>query len=60
MKYIENCNNCGRGLNPDKIVWLELSNSDGQYYDPEKFPPSHLSQGAFAFGSACAKKELKK
>jgi hypothetical protein len=49
------CERCGEILNPDKVVWLELSLTDGRYYN--EIPHSHKSQGIFAFGSTCAKKE---
>ena len=53
------CERCNEKLNPKKVVWLELSMTDGNYYEPEKFPSDHESQGGFSFGSACAKTELK-
>lgn len=52
------CENCEKKLDPIKAVWLELSNTDGMYYT--EIPKGHESQGCFTFGSACAKKELKK
>ena len=51
------CEKCGKKLNPKKIVWLELSNTDGKFY--ETIPTDHISQGGFAFGVDCAKTELK-
>lgn len=51
------CTHCNEILNPKKIVWLELSNTDGRYYS--RIPDNHVSQGGFPFGSACSKKILK-
>lgn len=53
------CQRCNEKLNPKKIVWLELSMTDGNYYECEKFPSNHESQGGFSFGSACAKTQVK-
>jgi hypothetical protein len=50
------CERCGEVLKPDKVVWLEHSNTNGKYY--RKLPPGHISQGSFAFGATCAKKEV--
>lgn len=50
------CERCGERLNPIKAVWLELSNTDGNYYT--NIPKNHISQGGFSFGSACAKTQL--
>jgi hypothetical protein len=52
----DNCERCEKKLNNSNTVWLELSNTDGLYY--EKIPKDHVSQGAFPFGSTCAKIEL--
>lgn len=54
----EKCNECGKVLDEKKIVWLELSLTDGNYY--ETIPANHRSQGFFAFGKDCAKKLLNK
>jgi hypothetical protein len=51
------CERCGEKLNPSKSVWLELSTTDGKYY--KQIPDGHNSQGAFSFGKACSKSELK-
>jgi len=53
-----NCKNCGRELNPKKIVWLELCLMDGKYYfvDKNNPMPSDESQGGFPFGTDCSKK----
>lgn len=53
-KRVIRCQRCDEILNPDKIVWLELSQTDGKYYN--EIPKDHISQGGFPFGSACAKK----
>lgn len=50
------CERCGEILNPKRIKWLELSITDGNYY--ETLPENHESQGAFPFGSACALKQI--
>ena len=51
------CERCGEKLNPSKAVWLELSMTDGKYYN--QIPDGHDSQGAFSFGKACSKTQLK-
>ncbi len=51
------CERCGDKLNPAKVVWLELSQTDGKYYT--NIPNGHTSQGAFSFGVACSKTQLK-
>ena len=51
------CQRCNEILNPDHVVWLELSNTDGKYY--KKIPNDHVSQGAFSFGRKCSIEELK-
>jgi hypothetical protein len=50
------CERCSEILNPDKVIWLEYSQTDGKYY--KELPEDHVSQGAFPFGLACSKKEL--
>lgn len=52
------CENCGEKLDSKKAKWLELSETDGNYY--VKIPQNHISQGSFSFGTACAAKELRK
>jgi len=54
MKTIEiiKCERCGEVLNPKKAKWLELSNTDGNYY--VQIPKDHISQGCFSFGTTCA------
>ena len=51
------CERCGEKLNPKTAVWLELSMTDGKYY--QSIPEGHDSQGGFSFGKACAKSQLK-
>ena len=60
MAWSENhifCERCGQPLNKKRVVWLELSNTDGKYY--KEIPEGHISQGGFAFGKACSIKQLK-
>lgn len=52
-----NCECCNKELTSNKVVWLELSQTDNRYY--EEIPEGHISQGAFPFGASCAKKILK-
>lgn len=51
------CERCNEILNPKNVKWLEMSNTDGMYYD--KIPNSHDSQGAFPFGTRCAIKQVR-
>ena len=51
------CERCKKALDPEKIKWLELSATDGKYY--EDIPAGHRSQGFFSFGVACATTQLK-
>lgn len=52
---MEKCTRCNRPLTGvRKPVWLELSNTNGQYYGEGRFPEGHVSQGGFPFGEACA------
>jgi hypothetical protein len=46
------CERCGSVLNFKKMQTLELSNTDKNYY--VHVPPTHVSQGLFAFGIDCA------
>jgi len=50
------CERCGEILLPHRIKWLELSMTDGNYY--ENLPEGHESQGGFPFGSTCSKKQI--
>jgi len=49
------CTCCGRPLNAERAVNLELDNRIDEYHDFGGVPPSQ-SQGWFEFGPACAKK----
>jgi hypothetical protein len=51
------CERCGQAIDPKKAKWLELSNTDGNYY--ETTPKGHISQGGFSFGTDCATTQLK-
>jgi len=50
------CNRCGEVIDGKKAKWLELSNTDGNFYTT--LPKSHISQGSFSFGTACATKQI--
>jgi hypothetical protein len=57
------CERCGEVLKDKRVVWLELSNTDGKYYEineltERSIPEGHVSQGAFPFGATCAKKQI--
>jgi hypothetical protein len=52
------CERCGEVLREEKIIWLELSQTDGRYYN--EIPEGHVSQGGFAFGSTCGLKEVER
>lgn len=56
MSFIK-CERCGEKLNPKTAKWLELSETDGNYY-ADKFPIHHVSQGGFSFGTACATRQI--
>lgn len=47
------CTRCEAWINPKTFKWLELSLTDGNYY--EVLPEGHKSQGSFPFGADCAK-----
>lgn len=51
------CMRCDRPLEEGNEVWLELSMTDGKYYR-RYIPLGHDSQGCFAFGKDCAKKQI--
>jgi len=51
------CERCGEILIPNRVKWLELSQTDGNYY--VEIPKGHISQGAFSFGTTCATIQLK-
>jgi hypothetical protein len=50
------CERCGEILIAKRVVWLELSITDGKYY--RNIPEGHISQGGFPFGSTCAEKQI--
>jgi hypothetical protein len=52
------CERCEEKLNPKTAVWLELSLTDGKYYQSDNFPTNHESQGGFSFGKRCAKLQI--
>ena len=56
MDKIIRCTECNEILTSKKIVWLELSNTDGNFY--KEIPLNHTSQGGFPFGVKCSKKVL--
>lgn len=51
------CEKCNEVLEPKRVKWLELSETDGNYYTT--IPKGHKSQGAFSFGTTCATKQIK-
>jgi len=53
-KIFERCTRCHTAIKPGSEVWLELSNTDGKYY--EELPEGHVSQGVFPFGYYCYKR----
>lgn len=53
----QTCERCGETLKPERVVWLELSNTDGNYY--KEVPTTHISQGMFPFGETCANKQMR-
>lgn len=54
----QQCEHCGRDLNPAKITWLELDTHTGIYHVQGEVAEAD-SQGLFAFGTACARTVLK-
>jgi hypothetical protein len=56
MAAIIKCERCGETLEPKRIKWLELSNTNGNYY--VELPKGHESQGSFPFGIKCATNQL--
>jgi hypothetical protein len=46
------CERCNQKIDHDKTIWLELSNTSGNYY--ETLPYGHESQGYFPFGIVCS------
>lgn len=53
----EQCERCKKQLEGKETVWLELSQTDGNYY--MDLPKEHVSQGAFHFGDDCARLQLR-
>jgi len=58
QKSCPRCEVCGRKLNPQHTVWLELGVFSGYYWEPKDFPKDDESQGCFPFGIECWKKKL--
>lgn len=53
------CHRCGERLDEAKTRWLVLSCADGRFYATDaEADATGCNQGSFAFGSACAKREL--
>ena len=53
----EYCYKCGRRLDDDRIVWLELDTETGEFQPEGSEPlPEERSQGYFPFGPDCARK----
>jgi len=52
----EHCTCCGRPLKESRIVWLELDQRINEYHDG--IIPEESSQGAFPFGTDCARKAI--
>jgi hypothetical protein len=55
----EVCKECGRPLTKDEAEFLHMS-TGGTFFDSDDLPEGHESLGWFPFGSACAKKVLKR
>lgn len=55
------CNQCGRDLDPKKVVWLELNCHTNEIAPAgeAEWSDGPESQGCFAFGPDCAPKVLK-
>lgn len=56
---VDICERCGEILKPNNIVWLELEQENGLYFEKNKFPVNGKSQGLFTFGKTCAKNIIK-
>jgi hypothetical protein len=50
------CERCKEVLDNKTAKWLELSQTDGNYYTT--LPVNHISQGNFSFGTTCATKQI--
>lgn len=54
------CYRCGERLDDAKAVWLVLSCDTNHFYATDaEADATGCNQGGFAFGSACAKTELR-
>lgn len=56
IRKIQQCEFCGKNINPATAKEVELSNTDGRYYREGDLPQGHISQGFFTVGSDCFKK----
>lgn len=53
------CHRCGERLDEGKAVWLVLScSTNGFYATDAEADATGCNQGSFAFGAACAKRQL--
>lgn len=52
------CECCGRAIRFGTAVWLELDHRVGRYHDFDLGVPEGMSQGWFAFGATCARREV--
>lgn len=53
------CHRCGDRLDDTKTTWLVLSCADGQFYATDaEADATGCNQGGFAFGAACAKRQI--
>lgn len=53
------CHRCGDRLDDAKATWLVLSCSTGHFYATEaEANATGCNQGGFAFGAACAQRQL--
>lgn len=53
----DRCERCGEVLKTERIVWLELDQRNNTYHVFNDVPED-WSQGWFAFGRACAKRQI--
>lgn len=51
--YPQHCERCGKLLDNERIVWLELNQNSGRYHE-DGMVPEEESQGSFPFGPDCA------
>jgi hypothetical protein len=56
------CEKCGKPLDPETLVWLELNCLTLEYAEPgaASWSETPQSQGCFPFGADCAKRLLKR